>query len=79
VHRAGKEEPARRYVLAQDGSSQWYVVPLEKLDDFNKWASLDEEKEAAWTPPSYAKAIRGSPRLVSFLDPTEVVHASKET
>jgi hypothetical protein len=78
VHRASDEKPARRYVLAQDGSAHWYIVPLDRLDDFNKWASLDEEKEAAWTPPQYARPIGGSPQLVSFIDPEEVVHASKE-
>jgi hypothetical protein len=58
-----------RYFLSQDQSSHWYLVPVEKRDEWEAWASIDEDDERAWMAPEYATALGGGPNLVTFSDP----------
>lgn len=54
------------YFFSQDNSTHWYVVPVSKRKEWDKWNNLDEDDEASWEVPEYAKAIGGSPSLVTF-------------
>jgi len=58
-----------RYFLDTDASSHWYIVPLSKKKEWEDWCNLDEDDEAAWSAPSFAERIGGSPTLVTFTDP----------
>ena len=58
------QDIAKRYVLSQDSDCHWYVVPAEKLGDFEQWTASD-----SWDMPVYAIQVGGAPSLVSFTDP----------
>ena len=60
---------AERFFLGQDSSSHWYIVPVSRTEDWLAWRDLDEDDERAWTAPDYARAVGGSPFLVTFADP----------
>lgn len=49
-----------KYVLVQDESSHWYVIPADKQDEFEQ-AVYDEEEI-----PAFAQQIGGHPSLVQF-------------
>ena len=57
------------YFLGQDGACHWYVVPVAHRADWDEWCNLSEDDERAWDPPSFARAIGGSPSLVTFSFP----------
>lgn len=58
-----------RYFLDQDNSSHWYIVPLDRKAEWEAWLAIDEDDEASWDAPEWAKSIGGSPTLVTFTDP----------
>lgn len=60
-----------RFFLGQDSSGHWYVVPQDHRDDWDGWCALDEDDEAAWEAPAWAKPIGGSPSMITFCDPQE--------
>lgn len=59
-------KPRERYFLGSDNSGHWYVVPVSKTDEWDMWNNLDEDDEAAWEAPEWAKRVGGSPTLVTF-------------
>lgn len=61
---------AARFVLLQDGDCHWYLVPVDRMTEFQSWAELPSEDERAWETPEYAECVGGSPSLVTFADPS---------
>ncbi len=62
----------QRYRLVTDADSHWYVIPANKLTDWNEWSEITEtnpDDERGWDAPAYASPIGGSPTLVSFENP----------
>lgn len=55
-----------RYVLVQDKSFFWYVIPADKREDWNTWTELPEDDERGWEAPDYAKEVGGGPSRVTF-------------
>lgn len=58
-----------RFYLTQDNDSHWYVVPLVNKHEWDEWCDIDPDDERAWMPPEFAKAVGGSPCLVTFSNP----------
>lgn len=58
-----------RYFLSQDNDSHWFVIPVARQQEWDAWREIDSDDERAWTPPSFARAIGGSPSLVTFCAP----------
>lgn len=63
------------YILVKDNDCHNYVIPREKAMDWDAWREVPEpdlnlpEEETdytAWNVPEYAKAVGGSPDLVTF-------------
>jgi hypothetical protein len=54
------------YILVPDNDSHWYVIPLEKHTEWDKWCCLDENDEKSWVVPEYAEQVGGPPFLVKF-------------
>lgn len=54
------------YFLSQDNDSHWYVVPVSRRTDWEKWLELDPDNESAWNTPDFAEEVGGSPSLVEF-------------
>jgi hypothetical protein len=59
----------KRYFLSQDGSSHWYIIPLNKMQEWDEWVNIDEDDPEGWKVPDYAQVVGGSPCLVTFTDP----------
>ena len=57
----------RHYLTAHRGN--WYVVPVDKSEEWEEWLSLDSDDQRSWVVPDYAQAVGGSPSMVSFSDP----------
>lgn len=58
-----------RFALAQDNDSHWYVVPVDKMTEWDEWLELDPECDEAWEAPEFAQRVGGSPSLVTFENP----------
>lgn len=58
-----------RYFLSQDNSAHWYVVPVDRQRDWEKWLDLPDSDEAAWEAPDYAKPVNGAASRVTFTAP----------
>ena len=58
-----------RYFLDQDSDAHWFVVPCENEKQWDEWVNLPEGDERGWHAPSFARAVGGSPRLVTFNNP----------
>lgn len=54
------------FVLRQDNSSHWYLIPYDRVDDWNRWSELDEDDEASWDAPEWATPVNGSPCRIVF-------------
>lgn len=58
-----------RFFLDQDNDSHWFVVPCENEKQWEGWLSIPAGDERGWPAPPFAKAVGGSPRLVTFNNP----------
>lgn len=58
-----------RYFLTTDNDSHWYVIPEAKRGEWNEWCDIPSDDERAWEPPEFARAVGGSPSLVTFTNP----------
>jgi hypothetical protein len=59
-------EQEKRYRLAQDNDSHWYVIPVDRAEEWEQWCEIDSDDERAWTPPEFAWQVGGSYSLVEF-------------
>lgn len=57
----------QRYLLDQDDSCHWYIVPVDRHEAFSAWTEgeYDDDPE----PPEGVTRIGGWPGLVTFTDP----------
>ena len=51
------------YILTQDEDCHWYIIPVDKQVDWNKFIETDS---LIYDIPEYAKPVGGSPTLVKF-------------
>jgi hypothetical protein len=58
-----------RYYLTTDNDSHWYVVPVVNKSEWDAWCEIDSDDERAWETPDFARAVGGSPSLVTFSNP----------
>ena len=59
-----------KYFIGFDCSLHRYLVPLEKLKEWQTWCEIPEDDERSWVAPEYAQRIEGG--LLTFENP-EVV------
>lgn len=60
---------ALRFILTQDNDSHWYVVPVDKMAEWDAWLEIDADDERAWDAPDFARPVGGAPSLVTFENP----------
>jgi hypothetical protein len=60
-----------RFFLSRDDSGHWYLVQADHRTEWNAWCELDEDDEAAWDTPAFARRLGGSPGRITFTDPQE--------
>lgn len=53
-----------RYILVQDNDCHWYIIPVDRIDDWDEWCKSNE-----WEAPRYAASVGGHPSLVTFTNP----------
>lgn len=58
-----------RFYLTQDNDSHWYVVPVERQQEWDDWCAIDPDDERAWDAPDFAQQVGGSYTLVTFENP----------
>lgn len=80
VNRKPAETPdpkrGRRFFLARDNSSHWYLVPAELHEIWDAWTELDEDDSDSWALPGPLQAagcrrLNGNPSNVTFTDPVD--------
>lgn len=64
----GGEEVSERFFLAQDDDCHWYLVPVDKREEWSEWREIPSDDERSWDVPDFATAIDG-PHLLTFTDP----------
>ena len=57
----------RRFYLTTDENSHWYIVPVDKQEEWDDWCNSDDE--SSWDAPEWAQPVNGSPTLVTFENP----------
>lgn len=61
---------AKRWILTQDQSSHWYLVPESKRREWDAWCEISDDDDRSWEPPPYAVSVGGAPScLVTFEKP----------
>lgn len=62
-----------RYILATDGDSHWYVIPADKVNEWNAWSDATEKywdgcdySNKPPDMPEWADEVNGSPQNVVF-------------
>ena len=58
-----------RFFLTQDNDSHWFIVPVDKRDEWDEWCEIPSNDERAWDVPDFARALGGSPSNVTFENP----------
>jgi hypothetical protein len=58
----------RRYFLDSDDDGHWYVIPVERHEEWKAWCDIDRDDEASWEVPDFAHKLDGSPSLLTFSD-----------
>ncbi len=43
-----------RFFLGRDESSHWYLVPVERKEEWDAWTELSEDDEESWDERSFA-------------------------
>lgn len=61
-----------RHYLTRDNDAHWYVVPVERSEEWEDWLALDSGDQRSWEAPKWAKRV-DSPSVVSFAGWTEDV------
>lgn len=61
--------PLKRFYLDTDNDSHWFIIPLTRKAEWEKWLELDQDTEAAWLAPKFAIEVGGSPNSVTFSQP----------
>ena len=46
-----------KFYLSSDWDCHEYLVPLNKKEEFEKWAELSDDDEAKWESPEYAISV----------------------
>lgn len=57
------------YFLDQDSSCHWYIIPVDKREEWNEWSNINEDDPRAWDAPEWAKMLGGGISQVEFLLP----------
>lgn len=58
-----------RHYLTRDNDAHWYVVPVDKAEEWEEWLSWDSDDQRSWEVPAWAQAAGRWPSAVSFSDP----------
>ncbi len=58
-----------KFFLDADNSGHWYVVPVSRRIEWETWSQLDEDDEASWDVPDYARRVNGAINGVEFENP----------
>ena len=53
------EVKSEECVVVSDNSCHRYIIPFNKLGDWNKFMELDDDNPSSWDVPKYAKRIDG--------------------
>lgn len=61
-----------RHYLTRDNDAHWYVVPVERSEEWEDWLALDSDDQRSWETPAWAKRV-DSPSTLSFAEWTEDV------
>lgn len=62
----------KRYFLDTDDSGNWYIVPVERREDFESWQNQDWQHDLSdFQPPDYAEQINGTFNYVTFTNPVD--------
>ncbi len=68
-YEAQERRAMKRYFFDTDQDGHWYLVEEEHHAKWDLWVNLDQDTEAAWTHPEFAKPIGSHPSLLTFTDP----------
>lgn len=56
------------YILVSDESGHDYVIPQDKLDNWEAWVDLDSDDPESWDAPDYAERVEGNFRFRQYKD-----------
>lgn len=60
---------SEKFFLDQDDDGHWYVVPVNKMPEWDDWLNLDPDDPKSWSMPTFVNYVGGSPSLVTFTNP----------
>jgi hypothetical protein len=59
----------KKYFMDCDNSGHNYIVEASRRDEWEAWLGLDEDDEASWNVPDFARSIDGIYEI-EFENPT---------
>ncbi len=74
AHVYGNEEEANavcaalngKFFLGRDGDSHWFIIPVERREEWEKWVIIPEDDPSGWDVPEFAQEVGGSPSGIEF-------------
>jgi hypothetical protein len=63
-------EKSGPFVMVQDDSGHWYVIPGSRQMEFCKWVESFEDDGDGGPQPDWAERVGGAPSLVEFQEYT---------
>lgn len=60
------QDYSKRFFLDNDNDGHWYIIPVDKISEWEEWSNLSEDNEDSWDTPDFAIPIGGSPTLITF-------------
>ena len=55
-----------KFFLGRDGDCHWFIVPVERREEWEKWANIPEDDPSGWDIPDFVQEIGGSPSMIEF-------------
>ncbi|MEM9745041.1 MAG: hypothetical protein AAF918_20375 [Pseudomonadota bacterium] len=71
------EPVAQPFMMVQDNSCHWYLIPAEYLEAWDDFLDIPEDDERSWNVPDWAREIDG-PHLTVFYYPREIGATTQE-
>lgn len=57
--------PLKHFIFVQDNDCHWYIIPLSKKPEWDRWRNIPGDDEKSWDLPTFAKEVDG-PHRVAF-------------
>lgn len=60
--------PGIQHCLTRGHNRNWYIIPVEHMQEWDEWLEFDSDDQRSWEPPEFAQLAGKHPEKVVFTD-----------